>query len=100
MGSKALKIGALATGVFSPDPITGIISSTYAAKKLYNSSKSSSSNDAQTAAADTAPKQGDTSYEEVNDVKSYTPSSTQENYGYGTATDTNSLLRKRRPLGS
>ena len=98
MGSKALKIGALATGVFSPDPITGIISSTYAAKKLYNSSKSSSSTDAQTAAVDTAPKQGDTSYEEVNDVKQYSP--TEEDYGYGVATDNNALLRKRKPLGA
>ena len=96
MGSKALKIGALATGVFSPDPITGVLSSTYALKKLTN--KSSEAGSEKT--VDTSPKMGDTTYQEVSDVKKYTPYSTQENYGYGAATDANSLLKKRKPLGS
>ena len=96
MGSKALKIGALATGVFSPDPITGVLSSTYALKKLTN--KSSGAGSEKT--VDTSPKMGDTTYQEVNDVKKYTPFSTQESYGYGAATDANSLLKKRKPLGS
>ena len=96
MGSKALKIGALATGVFSPDPITGVLSSTYALKKLTN--KSSGAGSKKT--VDTSPKMGDTTYQEVSDVKKYTPYSTQENYGYGAATDANSLLKKRKPLGS
>ena len=96
MGSKALKIGALATGVFSPDPITGVLSSTYALKKLTN--KSSGAGSEKT--VDTSPKMGDTTYQEVSDVKKYTPYSTQENYGYGAATDANSLLKKRKPLGS
>ena len=96
MGSKALKIGALATGVFSPDPITGVLSSTYALKKLTN--KSSETGSEKT--VDTSPKMGDTTYQEVNDVKKYTPFSTQESYGYGAATDANSLLKKRKPLGS
>lgn len=96
MGSKALKIGALATGVLSPDPITGVLSSTYALKKLTN--KSSGAGSEKT--VDTSPKMGDTTYQEVSDVKKYTPYSTQENYGYGAATDANSLLKKRKPLGS
>lgn len=96
MGSKAFKKVALATGVFSPDPITGVLSSTYALKKLTNKSSGSSSGQA----VDTSPKMGDTTYQEVNDVKKYTPFSTQESYGYGAATDANSLLKKRKPLGS
>lgn len=96
MGSKALKIGALATGVFSPDPITGVLSSTYALKKLTNKSSGAGSDKT----VDTSPKMGDTTYQEVSDVKKYTPYSTQENYGYGAATDANSLLKKRKPLGS
>ena len=96
MGSKALKTVGLATGIFSPDPITGVLSSTYALKKLTNKSSGSSSGQA----VDTSPKMGDTTYQEVNDVKKYTTFSTQESYGYGAATDANSLLKKRKPLGS
>ena len=96
MGSKALKTVGLATGIFSPDPITGVLSSTYALKKLTN--KSSEAGSEKT--VDTSPKMGDTTYQEVSDVKKYTPYSTQENYGYGAATDANSLLKKRKPLGS
>ena len=98
MGSKALKymgIASLGAGVASGDPLTAIASG-FGIKKLIDKGKSSSS----TQDAAQTPKQGDVSDQEVNDVKKYTPFSTQENYGYGAATDANSLLKKRKPLGS
>lgn len=95
MGSKALKyagIASLGAGIASGDPLTAIVSG-FGIKKLIDKGKSSSG----TTAEVTTPKQGDTTYQDVNDVKRY---SSDEKYGYGTATDMNSLLKKRRPLGS
>ena len=99
MGSKALKYLGVAT-LGSGDPISAVVASSFGVKKLLDKDKSS---DKTTTPEVQTPKQGDVSYQEVNDVKQYTPSSTPENYdnfGYGVATDTNALFKKRRPLGS
>lgn len=44
------------------------------------------------------PQQGDTSYQDVDDIKRYEGADSSD-FGYGRPTSTQALYKKRRPLG-